>query len=135
MRPKDFESWQVPPPPDYSVESRWTPALTERGFTPVSIFFLDNYHLLVPKLSYAEAMFIIHLLRFKWSEEDPYPSLITIARQMGISSQMARHHARHLEKSGFLKRELRFGETNRYNLQPLFDALEKLQTEGIAPAS
>jgi hypothetical protein len=131
---KVLETWQLPRPPDYRVESRWTPALTQGGFTPVSIFFLDNYHRLTPRLSYAEAMFLIHLLRFKWSDEAPFPSLIKIAQQMGISTQMARHHARHLEKNSYLKRELRFGETSRYDLQPLFTALEVLQKQGMNPA-
>lgn len=133
MSPKVLGSWQLPPPPDYRVESRWSPALTQGGFTPVSIFFLDNYHRLTPKLAYAEAMFLIHLLRFKWSDEAPFPSLTTIARQMGISAQMARHHARHLEKNSYLKRELRYGETSRYDLQPLLSALEELQKQ-ISPA-
>jgi DNA-binding MarR family transcriptional regulator len=79
-------------------------------------------------------MFLIHLLRFKWSDEAPFPSLSTIARQMGISTAMVRCHARHLEKNSYLKRELRFGETSRYDLQPLFTALEELQTRGINPA-
>jgi hypothetical protein len=57
---------------------------------------------------------------------------------MGISPTATRAHARSLEKKGYLVRQMRVGTTNKFDLTPLFNSLEKLQTfemgkkEGLA---
>lgn len=109
----------------YSVDGRWSPVLTASGFTPVAVSFLDNYSKLSPPITPAEAIFIIHLIRYKWTADAPYPGFKSIAEQMGISVQMARHHARNLEQKKYLSREMRVGATNRFHLEPLFAALER----------
>lgn len=109
------------------VSSRWTESLTNTGWTPVSDFFLDAYAKLDPAITNAEAMLVIHLLRHKWDEDPPFPGFSTLARRMGISQTAARAHARSLEKKGYLKRQMRVGTTNKFDLQPLFTALEKFQ--------
>lgn len=114
-------------PKKRDIAARWTPALIAGGFTPISDFFLDNYHRLSPPISHAEAMFIAHLMRHKWDASAPYPSLKSIAMKMGVSPQAARLYARNLEKKGYLRREMMVGETNRFHLPPLFQALEALQ--------
>ena len=101
-----------------AVSSRWTPVVD---------FFLDSYRKL--GISNLEAMFIIHLLRFKWTAEMPYPSFKRIARMMGVSATAVRGHARRLEKKGLIKRKEQVGTTNRFDLLPLFQALERLQIE------
>jgi DNA-binding MarR family transcriptional regulator len=70
-------------------------------------------------------MFVVHLMRYKWGEEAPFPGYKTLARQMGISDKMARRHAKSLETKGFLRREIRRADTNRFDLGPLFRALEQ----------
>ena len=107
------------------VATRWTPALS-RNWTPISDFFLDNYHRLSPPIKYQEAMLIIHLMRHKWDAAAPHPGFPTLAKRMGISPQAARLHARSLETNGYLSREMRVGETNRFHLNKLFAALERL---------
>ena len=42
---------------------------------------------------------------------------------MGVSDKMARRYAQSLEQKGYLRRLVRVGRTNRFNLTPLFDAL------------
>ena len=42
---------------------------------------------------------------------------------MGISDKMARRHAKSLEVKGYLKRRIRVGQTNHFDLNPLFDAV------------
>lgn len=74
-------------------------------------------------------MFLVHLVRHKWSASMPYPGYKKIATRMGISPTAARGHARKLEKKGLLKRVERIGTTSRFDLTPLFNALEKLQIE------
>jgi hypothetical protein len=46
----------------------------------------------------------------------PYPGFKTIARRMGITETAVRHHARKLERKGFLWREKQVGTTNRFHL-------------------
>jgi len=62
-------------------------------------------------------------MEFKWDTGAPFPGYATIAQRMGISSKMARRHAQNLEAKGYLRREIRVGKTNRFDLSPLFDVL------------
>lgn len=64
-------------------------------------------------------------MEFKWDSKEPYPAYKTLARRMGISDKMARRHAQSLEIKGYLKRQIRRAKTNRFDLNPLFDALLK----------
>jgi DNA-binding MarR family transcriptional regulator len=112
----------------FSVGARWTEKLIEDGYTPVSDIFLRNYGAL--KISTAEAMFLIHLISFKWDEKRPFPSLKTIAGRMNMSPTAVRSHVRRLEKGGLIQRVKRSGATNEFDLTPLFSALENL-TEGM----
>lgn len=121
----------VPAATSYAVDARWSADLIIDGFTPVSTFFLENYHRLLPPITHAEAMFIIHLIRYKWSSSAPYPGFKTIAKQMGISTQMARNHARNLEQKKYLRREMQIGSTNRFHLEPLFIELSKLRKQQV----
>ena len=56
----------------------------------------------------------------------PYPSFGTLAKRMDVSPEAVRSYARSLEKKGYLWREGKIGETNRFHLDKLFAALEKL---------
>lgn len=109
--------------PDRKVAERWTSELS-KSWTPVSDFFLKNYHRL--KISHSEAMVIIHLISFKWDAKAPYPSLKTVAKLMGLTDSSVRSHVRKLEKRGFLHRVKNEGYSNSYELEGLFDALESL---------
>jgi hypothetical protein len=106
-----------------SPTDRWTPVLGKR-FTPVSDEFLRLYGQLYPPITNGEAMFIIQLLSFKWDEKMPRPGFKTIAKRMGISDTQARSYARNLEKNNYLGRIKRVGQTNRFDLTPLFKVLE-----------
>lgn len=110
------------------VAKRWTPQLIEDGWTPVSDFFLRNYHRLSPPITNSEAILVIHLMSHKWDHQAPYPGFKTLARRMGMSMTAARGHARKLEVKRYLRREKRVGTTNRFHLEPLFEALEKLRS-------
>jgi len=105
------------------IDQRWTKLLSVR-FTPVSDVFLENYSKLKPAIKPVEAMFIIHLLSFKWDRNDPFPSFGKVATYMGISPAAVRAYARSLEKKGYLERRAVVGRTSRFNLNPLFAALE-----------
>ena len=105
--------------------ARWRHAeLFDDGYVPVPVEFLRHYARLKPySLTSGEALFVIHLMEFKWDNASPFPSYKTLAARMGVSDKMARRHAQSLEQKGYLRRIVRVGQTNRFNLTLLFDAL------------
>jgi len=110
----------------YRIAARWSEKLAKGGFVPVVQDFLDHYHALKPyPLTHSEAMFVIHLIRYKWDESAPYPGYKAIATQMGVSTKSARRYARDLEGKGYLRRHMRVGETNRFDVKALIAALER----------
>ncbi len=110
-----------------SPASRWSKALVKGGFTPVSNFFLEFANELRPEITHGEAMFVIQLMFNKWDEKMPYPAFKSIAKRMGIGDGQARKLAVALETKGYLIRKLRKNNTNKFDLRPLFRALEKLR--------
>lgn len=126
--------------PQAAVESsrtfgkRWKhKELFVKGFVAVPNLFLQHYSHLKPyPLTGGEALFCLHLMEFKWDANAPFPGYAVIADRMGVSDKMARRHARNLEAKKYMRREFRVGQTNRFDLTPLFDALLKIakQQEG-----
>ena len=104
---------------------RWKyPDILKPGYLVVPTVFLRNYSRLKPhRLTHAEAVLVLHLMEFKWDSSAPFPSYDTLAKRMGISTKTVRRHAHNLEAKGFLKRVIRAGNTNRFELAPLFDKL------------
>jgi hypothetical protein len=126
-----------PPPPKSAAKQpaknqfdhakRWSAYLVDGkpGYTPVPNYFLDHYHELKPFcLTHGEAMFVIHLVSFKWTEKSPYPAYKTIARKMGISDKQTRRFAKSLEQKKLLQREVKQNTTNKFHLEKLITALE-----------
>lgn len=72
-------------------------------------------------------MFVVHLMQYKWDEKAPFPAYKTIAQRMHVSVKTARRWAASLEKKGYLRREMRVAETNRFHLKGLIDALVRLK--------
>jgi hypothetical protein len=94
------------------------------GWLGVPDAFLRCYGKLEPYgLTTAEAMFVLQLMAYKWTEEAPFPSYSTLAKRMGVTTKMVRRYAKALEEKGYLKRTARIGSSNKFELQPLFDAV------------
>lgn len=109
---------------DRSFARRWGhEELFGKGYVPVPSLFLQHYALLNPPLNSGEAMFVLHLMDYKWDAKHPFPGYKTIAKRMGVSTKMARTHGQNLEVKKYLRRQMRVGRTNRFDLTPLFDAL------------
>ncbi len=130
---------RAPQPPgekQRSFGARWKHLeLFERGYVPVPLYFFEHYAQLKPFcLTTGEAMFVLHLMQFKWDDSAPFPGYKRIAAQMGISHKMARAHAKSLETKGLLVREMRVSQTNRFDLTPLFDALHKAAAKSKKPS-
>jgi hypothetical protein len=117
----------LPPPekePTRGVATRWggDRRILVEGFVAVPTSFLTGFSCIRPYgLSIAEALFVLELMVFKWDAKNPYPSYGTIAERMGVSTAYARKLARSLETKGYLRRTVREGQTNQFNLQPLFE--------------
>lgn len=125
------------PPPkkiDRDVASRWTPTLVEDGFTPISNYFLENYARLDEPLSAVEAMFVVHLMKFKWDRAHPFPKFALLASQMKMKESGVRACARKLQSKGCLVRRLR-GRSNEFDLTPLFTKLEAFREKNPATAA
>ena len=120
----DFPTPEVKESP-HSFHKRWKhPELFINGYIPLPVVFLRVYaHLKPYSLTPGEAMFVIHLMEYKWGEGDPYPSYKAIAQKMGVSDKLVRRHAQSLETKGYLRRKQRVGDTNMFDLEPLFDAI------------
>jgi DNA-binding transcriptional regulator YhcF (GntR family) len=117
---------QSVPSGKFSPAKAWSPQLAEKGYVAIVRPFLDYYSTLKPySLTSGEALFVIHLMRFKWGEGAPFPSYKKLARLMGVSAKMARRYAQALEQKKLLVRNARKGRPNRFDLRPLFEALEK----------
>ena len=117
--------------PTWDVSKIWTKKLG-KPFTPVSSYFLDNYHRLAYPITPTEFVVIVHLLKYKWDEEMPFPAIATLAKKMGRSEQAVRAAARSLEDKGYLVRHMTRGRPNRFDLKPLFEAVEKLYDDDQA---
>lgn len=122
-------------PKPTKVQRIWGRELGKK-WTPVSDYFLENFHRLADgELSPSDAMFIIMLMRFKWDERRPFPALTTVAKSMNRTVRYVRKTCARLEGLGLLKRELsKTGGRSRYDLQPLFAALEDLKARDAASA-
>lgn len=109
----------------FSIAKAWTPALAKTRHVAIVRGFLHEYSSLKPyPLTSGEALFVIHLMDFKWGEDAPWPSYRTLAKRMGVSDKMVRRHAQALATKGYLLREERRAQTNRFHLNGLFRALE-----------
>lgn len=93
---------------------------------PVPSQFLFHYASLKPhSLTAGEAMFVLHLMSFKWGAEHPFPGYARLAKRMGVTDKMVRRYAKSLVDKQYLIRRPREGKSNSFDLTPLFDALRK----------
>jgi hypothetical protein len=117
-----------------TYSARWKHELLfKKGYVVVPTAFLRHYAALTPHcLTSGEALFVLHLMEFKWDEDAPFPGYKTLAQRMGISHKMARRHAQSLDQKKFLKREVRTGQTNKFDLTPLFDRLQAAESITLA---
>jgi len=107
-----------------SFRARWSEGLRTYGWTTISNVFLDNYAKM--GLTATEAMFLVHIFEYKWSVDNPYPSLVTIAAKMGKSRKTTQRIIRGLERRGFISRHPHPGQPNRLDLNKLIGLLERI---------
>jgi len=111
----------------YPIQARWSPKITESGFSAVPTSFLRHYAEL--GISSTEAMLVIHIMARKWDARLPFPAVKTLANEMGLSASQVRARLSKLEKRGVIVRITRKGRSNRYDPTPLIKKLEAAISE------
>jgi hypothetical protein len=114
------------PATDKSLIARWGnhDKFFDKGFVGIPARFLELYAKLEPHpLTAGEAMFVLELMSFKWTEDAPYPGYKRIAERMNVSDKMVRRYAQNLEAKTYLRRLVRKNQTNLFDLNGLFKAL------------
>lgn len=119
-------------PADRSIAHRLTPRLSEEGWVAVPALLL-RYMGRFPcpsgatGLTTPEVLILIQLLSFKWTKEPPRPPIEMLAERLDKTPRAVSGILAGLKKKGLLKWERGArGRANRYDLQPLFTALEAL---------
>lgn len=120
-----LETAEKPAKAKFAIEKRWTPAITEAGYTPVALSFIRHYSTLKPTpMTFREAMLVIHLMEYKWGKSMPFPGLKLLGRRMGIHARQVQRIVKSLEDKKLIVRNLRVSQTTLYDLSPLFAAIE-----------
>lgn len=120
--------------PDFSFQARWGDPVVDSGIAPIPMVFLNNYTKL--GISPNQGMAIIHAFSYKWTSEDPFPSMGTIAGLMGKSRRQVIRYFNNLEERGFLIKTERVAENGSplsciLNFKPLLEAcLSVAQKDG-----
>ncbi|HEX6749275.1 MAG TPA: helix-turn-helix domain-containing protein [Longimicrobium sp.] len=106
-----------------ALVARWggKEEILAEGWVGVPISFLKYFGSL--NLTPTEAIFIIELMGYKRDERAPFPGYKALAKRMGVSPDYARKLARGLEAKEYIRRQVRVGTTNRFDLSPLFERL------------
>lgn len=97
-----------------------------KGYTIVSRKFLQGYRQL--GITFEEAMLIIHLMDYTFSNSTPFPKIATIANHTGKSDKTIRRQIRSLRAKGYLRTRVRYGRSNAYDFSALLEILEDPMT-------
>jgi len=82
----------------YRLQVRFGDDLLEAGFTAVPNLFLTNYRDL--GIGDGAALWVVHILRFKWTEDNPYPRRSSIP--MNANRDTQKRYAAELRRRGLL---------------------------------
>lgn len=108
----------------HDFASKWSTEIKRCGYTPLPNLLISNQ----AKLGIAPGEFVVlsTLLSYKWSNDDPYPAIASLAKYTGMASSTVRRHIRSLEAKGLLRRKFREHQTNEYNFDCLVSRLQQL---------
>ncbi len=110
-----------------SVANKWGKLVASYGHTAIPNLLIE--HVVNLKLSPSEFLIVVCVLKFKWSDEDPYPSADTLSKLSGLAKNTVRTQIRQLKKRGIVKVVRRTSENNAqqsngYDFTPLRKRLE-----------
>lgn len=106
---------------------KWGMLLSGKGYTSLPNELID--HLVDLKMSPSEFLVVVCILKYKWSDEDPYPSTDTLSKLSGLAKNTVRTQVRQLKKRGLINVVPRAGknnaqQSNGYDFVPLKKILE-----------
>ncbi|MGZ6005529.1 MAG: hypothetical protein ACXWLH_05290 [Candidatus Saccharimonadales bacterium] len=116
---------------NYHFAKKWSVEIELGGYTPVPNLLIQHQRDL--RISNGELTVLIDLLMYKWSADNPYPSVPTLAKSNGMASESIRRHLRSLENKQLLKRIYRTSNSNEYDLSLLKVKLKALAQKSIPP--
>ncbi len=119
------------PQGSHKFASKWSRAIEEHGFTAIPNLLLYQRKSL--GITIPELCVIICIESFRWDEREPYPGLKTLSTRVRLSTRTTRKHLSCLEGKGLIKRIYRTGQTNKYKIQPLVDALDRIAVSTLPP--
>jgi hypothetical protein len=116
------------------ISFRWGIDVLDKGFTDIPNILLRNYA--KAGVSRQEFLAIIHLASYQYEREgsQSFPSLDTIAGQMGYSRQGLCNVLNSLETKGLLDRTRRAGKTTIYDFSGFSNLVISKATEGVNPS-
>jgi AraC-like DNA-binding protein len=113
------------------VVDKWGEAVAARGFAQIPNYLLhvNQFAAQEDRLSPVELLILIELASSWWKkDEQPYPSMKTLATRCGTSERQILRAISRLEELNMLKRVKRRTKgiisSNAYDLQPLVEVLK-----------
>lgn len=115
------------------VSKKWGERVADRGFSQVPNYLLLLNQFLDPdnRLTPLELLLLIELSGSWWKkEEQPFPSMRSLAIRCGTSERQVLRAVSHLEELNFLRRVKRRSKgviaSNAYDLSPLVEMLDEV---------
>lgn len=115
------------------VSKKWGDKVADRGFSQVPNYLLLLNQFLDPdnRLTPLELLLLIELSGAWWKkDEQPFPSMRTLAIRCGTSERQVLRAISHLEELDFIKRVKRRSKgviaSNSYDLTPLVEMLNEV---------
>ena len=118
---------------DNSFVNKWSKNILGYGFTAVPNLLL--MHRAAIKLTSTECLVIIAIDSFRWTAQDPWPSLEALSKRSGYSPRTLSRTITSLEDKGAIRRIRRTGTSNRYDLTPVIEWLDYLSNTGSPQGS
>ncbi|NHM28899.1 hypothetical protein G7K71_18420 [Desulfofundulus sp. TPOSR] len=108
--------------------------IAEQGVAPIPTALFRYQREL--GLSFQEVAFICHLLSYRWTVKDPYPSIRELSKLTGVSEKTLHSYKKSLVEKGLIVVRNRYDSSNgqlsnEYDLAPVFEKLQQIiQNEG-----
>jgi DNA-binding MarR family transcriptional regulator len=116
-------------------EAKWGQQLIAAGYGAVPNILLQRHAQL--GMSPTELVLFLLLASFWWKrDERPFPSILELAKAMGMNPRNIQRRLRRMEQVGFIrisKRKARHGghKSNEYDLTPLIKEANKLAADEV----
>ena len=107
----------------------WGDCVLDAGFSQIPNALLDHQHDI--GLTNDELCLVVHVLRYKYSESDPYPRNATIAERMQCSERTLERYIHSLKEKGLLVREQVNDWKYTWNFSLLLKRLHELSGGGV----